>query len=237
MSSPALGSNMPTQAERGREADRLVDEALTKAAKNLAWAKRHSDDRGVTDVLVRMAPILQSTDVWVLTYERCECDDDTLIFEQWFVSEAERDAALDAVVANTGPGERVTWFTLGLPKRLGDLTDDSVSMWVAETGPGASSAHEVHSKRYGTCPDCGRSEHPPSADEALDRLAQMVLDGDDGKGALVELLHETGRLREYVNRDGRWEWHDDPSELDEDDKFVDADHEAWVLSVLGGDAD
>lgn len=217
---------MPTQAERGREADRLVDEALTKAAKNLAWAKRHSKEPArFTEAHRRAFALLESTDVWVLTYERCECDDDTLIFEQWFVSEAERDAALDAVVANTGPGERVTWFTLGLPKRLGDLTDDSVSMWVAETGPGASSAHEVHSKRYGTCPDCGRSERPPSADEALDRIAALIVAEADDESILA-VLRETGRLRGP-----------DPSELDEDDKFVDADHEAWVLSVLGGDAD
>lgn len=238
--SPALGSNMPTRAETERESERLVDQALTQAAKNLAWARRHTDLGHVTNDVVRRAQaLLDSRDVWVLEYAACECaGDDRLRVESWHVTEAERDAALDTVVASVeASGDVVTWYTLGLPKRLGDLADESVSQWVAETGPGSSSAHQVVEKRYGTCPDCGRSENPPSDAEALDRIAALVADGSVDYGEVESrieaVLRETGRLRSedrpVIGPDvDRWD-------EDGDEGYFSDDYSTWVRSLYRED--
>jgi hypothetical protein len=224
--SPALGSNEPTQAERGRENERLVDEAVQEAVHRLTWARRHAPAGQVvtTQVLAAVADLMQRTEVYVVGYLGCECWNPTEV-RLWFATEGKRDAALDRVVANVNPGDRVVSYVLRLPKPLGELTDESVDLHVSDVGLDSSMVSDVLVNRHGVCPECGRSAHPPTPEAALDRIAAVMRDesltSEQVDGAVVAVLRETGRLRD---------WHMDPGEPPDwlDDDRPDEPWPAWA---------
>ena len=229
---PALQANVPTRGETERENDRLVGTAMARAASEMAWAKRHSDEPAlITRVGQRVMYLLDQREVYVVRYEACECaGDDRLFMSSWHVSEAKRDAARDVVTTHAAPGDVVTTYTVGLPKPLRDLTDSSIDKWIDEDVTiEDSSVWSVTVKRYGVCADCGRSEYPPSDAEALDRIARIV-DGflSGGEDYTIEdvygVLRETGRLRS----EGRAVIGPDVDRWDEDGE---SEHEAWLRSL------
>ena len=229
---PALQANVPTRGETERENDRLVETAMARAVSEMAWAKRHSGDEFVFNGLIaRVTSLLNQSAVYVLRYEACECAGEMRdILASWHVSEAKRDAARDVVTTHAAPGDVVTTYTVGLPKPLRDLTDSSIDKWVEEDVTIEDSAvWSVTMKQYGVCPDCGRSEYPPSDSEALDRIAGIVegfLHG--GEDNTVEdvygVLRETGSLRS----EGRPSIGPDVDRWDEDGE---SEHEAWLRSL------
>ena len=87
---PALQANVPTRAEKERESEGLVARALARAASEIAWAKRHSDEPAlITRVGQRVMYLLDQREVYVVRYEACECaGDDRLFMSSWHVSEA-----------------------------------------------------------------------------------------------------------------------------------------------------
>ena len=193
-----MSGSVPTRAERERAAslEYRLSVARREAAHQVAWVRRHSPGQTVTTTILSEAQeILAQEHVYVVRVEACECGQNgTLGVSQWRVDEALRDAAMDVLIANmVREGDELFTYRLRLPNRLGSLSDESVDTWVDEVPLEDAGVDEVVSHRYGSCPLCGRGEVSLGAEEALDMLARMVEEGDDGRQVLASVIRRTGR--------------------------------------------
>jgi hypothetical protein len=197
MTSPALGSNMPTRAESDRAA--TVEhraQALTReVVHQLLWLFRHDvlDEKAIQDAV---SALVQQEFVYVARVDPCTCGaSGTVAVVEWRATEAQRDAASDLLLSDVvGPGDTMTLYTLRVPSALGTLPDSSVQRWVDEVPVTDAGVSDLLPHRYGECPHCGATEYPIDEDAALDRVADLLsLPDSELRAGLVRTLRAAGR--------------------------------------------